>query len=133
MVHPRPRPAVNSADPDTCALCCGLCQRPIIAGRAQYVVLRDSTVIHPEDPSMDGRRVVAACTSEHVDALQAAAPRWCDEQLWFGQLTRAQQRSHSGSPLPLPTAARRAGLSIEQAQRALAWRRAEHRTERYRV
>jgi hypothetical protein len=131
MIHPRPPPSADHAEPHPRDLCCGLCQRPIIAGRAQFVVLRDSSVIDPEDPSLDGRRVVAACTSEHVDALRAATPPWCDEQLWFGQLSRAQQQPHRGAASPLPAAARRAGLTLEQARRALAWRRATgHREER---
>jgi hypothetical protein len=129
MVHARPGPPANGADPHTRELRCGLCQQPIFAGRAQYVVLRDSSVIHPDDPSMDGRRVLAACTSNHVDALRAAAPAWCDEQLWSGQLARVQQ-THRTAPAPLPTLARRAGLSLEQAQRAMAWRRANHGAER---
>jgi hypothetical protein len=129
MVHDRPEPPEDRPVPHAREVCCGLCRRPIIAGRAQYVVLRDSSVIHPDDPILDGRRVVAACTSEHVDALRAAVPPWCDEQLWCGQLARVQQ-AHHGAPLPLPTLARRAGMSLGQAQRALAWRRAEHRAER---
>ena len=80
---------------------------------------------------MDGRRVLAACTAEHVAALRAAAPPWCDEQLWFGQLARARQHAHKGAPLPIATIARRAGLSLEQAQRALAWRHAEPRPGRF--
>ena len=130
MVSARPGPRADSATPHARDLYCGLCQRPIVAGRAQYAVLRDSSVVHPEDPSMDGRRAVAACTAEHVAALRAAAPPWCDEQLWFGQLARARQHAHHGAPLPLATIARRAGLSLDQARRALAWRHAEPSADR---
>lgn len=129
MVHARPGTPADGAAPHPRDLCCGLCQRPIVAGRAQYVVLRDSSVIDPDDPSMDGRRVFAACTSNHVDALRAAAPAWCDEQLWSGQLARVQQ-THRATPLPLSTLAHRAGLSLEQVQRAIAWRRTSHGGER---
>lgn len=130
MVHAGPGVPVDRADPHARDLCCGVCHRPMVIGRAQYVVLRDSSVIDPEDPSMDGRRVLPACSSEHVEALRAAAPPWLDEQLWWGQLARAQRQTHRGPPVPLPTLARQAGLSLEQAQRALAWRRAGHRVER---
>jgi hypothetical protein len=131
MVHRRPEQPEDRANLHSRELHCGLCRRPIFAGRAHYIVIRDSSVIDTDDPSMDGRRVLAACSTEHVDALRAAAPPWCDEQLWCGQLARAQAQARPGAPVPLAALARRAGLNLEQAQRALAWRRADHRGDRH--
>lgn len=100
---------------------CGLCQVPVPPGREQYAVLADSSVIDPRDPNMDGRRVVLACSDEHLAAIRAAAPQWCDEQLWAGRLARANEGRHR-APLPLAVLARRAGLRPDQAQRAVDWR-----------
>lgn len=103
------------------AFSCELCQAPVPRGREQYAVLADSSVIDPRDPNMDGRRVVLACCGEHLAALRAAAPPWCDEQQWAGRLARANEGQHR-APLPLVVLARRAGLSLDQAQRAADWR-----------
>jgi hypothetical protein len=35
-----------------------------------------------------------------VDALRAAAPPWCDEQLWCGQLVRARRKHATAPPFP---------------------------------
>ena len=123
FMHARERPPM--ARPLTLVTCVAGCasDRSSLAARST-LCFGDSSVIDPDDPSMDGRRVFAACTSNHVDALRAAAPA-VEEQLWSGQLARVQQ-THRATPLPLSTLAQRAGLSLEQVQRAIAWRRTSH-------
>jgi hypothetical protein len=100
---------------------CDWCGRRITRRREQYAVLWDSSVIHPTEAGMDGRRLVTACGAEHVAALRTAARPWVDEEFWAGRLARAE-RGRPGRPESLHVLARRAGITIEQMQRALAWR-----------
>ncbi len=74
---------------------------------------------------MDGRRLVIACSAEHLAAAREAAPQWCDEQLWAGRLARASEGQRR-APMSLVALARRAGLSLDEAQRALDWRRSHN-------
>jgi hypothetical protein len=101
---------------------CGWCGRRITRHAEQYAVLWDSSAIHPTEAGMDGRRLVAACGAEHVATLRATARPWVDEELWAGRLARAERGRH-GRPESTHVLARRAGITIEQMQRAQAWRR----------
>ena len=104
---------------------CAVCQGPIPPGREQYAVLADSSVIDSRDPDKDGRRLVIACSGEHLAAARAAAPQWCDEQLWAGRLARANNGQRR-TPMSLAALARRAGLSEDEAQRAQDWRQSHN-------
>ena len=84
-------------------------------------MLWDSSAIHPTEAGMDGRRLVAACGAEHVATLRAAARPWVDEEFWAGRLARAEL-GRPGRPESPHVLARRAGITIEQMQRAVAWR-----------
>jgi hypothetical protein len=107
--------------PTTDHTTCGWCRRRIARHQEQFAVLWDSSAIHPTEAGMDGRRLVAACGAEHVAMLRATARPWIDEELWAGRLARAERGRH-GRPEPRHALARRAGITIEQMQRALAWR-----------
>jgi hypothetical protein len=102
---------------------CGWCGRDLRRDREQFAIIADSTVIDQQDAALDGRRLVAACCRDHLAQLEATAPPWCDEELWSAQLARAA-KGHDRSPPPLEVLARRAGLSIERARRAVEWRQA---------
>lgn len=117
--HQRPDPAAQRA-----VVRCGYCGRELTRHREEYAVLADSSYLHPTDATMDGHRVVAVCSDEHLDLLRAATPRFVEEQLWALQLDRATDHHRSG---PLAAHARRAGLTTAQANRAVLWRR-NHRT-----
>ena len=112
-----PLPLSRAAEP----CCCAVCRRRLVDGREQYAVLADSSFLHPHDPSMDGRRVLAVCGDAHAASARAAARPFVDEELWSRQLDRAAQDHRR--PVSLAGLARRAGLSHEQAQRAVRWRR----------
>jgi hypothetical protein len=103
---------------------CGWCGRRVPRHGEQYAVLWDSSAIHPTDAGMDGRRLVVACGAEHVAELRAAARLWVDEEFWAGRLARAE-RGRPGRPESAHVLARRAGITTEQMQRALAWRRGD--------
>jgi hypothetical protein len=70
---------------------------------------------------MDGRRLVAACGAEHVASLRPTTRPWVDVELWAGRLARAE-RGGDGRPQSPQELAHRAGITIEQLQRAPAWR-----------
>ncbi|HWC84364.1 MAG TPA: hypothetical protein VG756_30780 [Pseudonocardiaceae bacterium] len=81
----------------------------------------DSSVIHPEDPSFDGKREVHACGPAHLDELiQGARKQWSDEQLWFGRLARASTMPGM-RVVSLRRVGDRARLTEEALDRALAW------------
>jgi hypothetical protein len=103
---------------------CDWCGCRVARHGEQYAVLWDSSAIHPTEAGMDGRRLVVACGAEHVTALRATARPWIDEELWAGRLARAE-RGRRGRPTSAHGLARRAGISIEQMQRALVWRRGD--------
>jgi hypothetical protein len=100
---------------------CGWCGRRITRHQEQYAVLWDSSAIHSTEAGMDGRRLVAACGAEHVATVRATARPWVDEELWAGRLARAE-RGRPGRPESSHVLARRAGITLEQMERALVWR-----------
>jgi hypothetical protein len=100
---------------------CGCCGRRITRHEEQYAVLWDSSAIHPTEAGMDGRRLVAACGADHVTTLRATARPWVDEEFWAGRLARAE-RERPGLPELPHVLALRAEITVEQMQRALAWR-----------
>jgi hypothetical protein len=108
---------------------CGWCGRRIRRHEEQYAVLWDSAAIHPTEAEIDGRRLIAACGAEHVATPRAAARPWVDEELWAGRLARAERGRH-GRPESTHVLARRAGITIEQMQRALAGRQGHTRRDR---
>src|ERR1700712_4179550 len=65
---------------------CAWCGRRITRHEEQYAVLWDSSAIHPSEPGMDGRRLVAACGAEHVARLRATARPRVAEEFWAGSL-----------------------------------------------
>ncbi|MDJ0342856.1 hypothetical protein QMK19_23930 [Streptomyces sp. H10-C2] len=48
---------------------CDACARPLTDG-CHLGVVRDSSAIHPRHRARDGRRLIAACSPEHLVALQ---------------------------------------------------------------
>jgi hypothetical protein len=126
---PRQREPGGQSSDDRIA--CSWCGARITRHQEQYAVLWDSSAIHPTEAGMDGRRLLAACGSEHVRLLRASARPWVDEELWAGRLARAERGGH-GRPTSTHALAHRAGISVEQMQRALAWRRAHSTPDHHR-
>jgi len=100
---------------------CAHCEHRIPAGSGQGALIPDATVVDPHDPARDGQRYVTACGSEHLQVLIDQARRdWVEEQLWFGQLSRASV--HPGMVGVLITdLAEYAHLSNDHLWRALEW------------
>lgn len=100
---------------------CGYCGELVPRDRHQRALIRDSSVVHPDDPGRDGQRQVIACGSEHLQWLiDQARGAWVVEQLWFRQLCRASvgSRMTDASLWRVSEAAR---LSSDQLHRALEW------------
>lgn len=100
---------------------CDYCGRPPEPGTERWALVPDSSFVHPSDPALDGRRVVTACGTEHLEELIKRARReWTDEQLWLGQLARASVKPGLRGA-SLRKVAYRARLSPEQLHRTLDW------------
>ncbi|MCZ4117935.1 hypothetical protein [Streptomyces sp. H39-S7] len=104
---------------------CDLCARRLTDG-CRLGVVADSSAIHAGSPARDGRRLVVACSLEHLAALQQEyrARPYVPEELWAGQIDRALALD---PPPPTREAlAAATDLTHLQIQRALAWKK--HRT-----
>lgn len=101
---------------------CDLCARRLTEG-CQLGVVPDSSAIHARSPARDGRRLVVACSPEHLAILQQEyrSRPYVPEELWAGQIDRALELR----PRPLTRDALSAatGLSPLEIQRALAWKK----------
>jgi hypothetical protein len=66
--------------PETCEWCNVL----VTDGSELYGLVPDSSVIHASDPSMDGSRLITACSDEHLVALRVryAARPFVNEEQW---------------------------------------------------
>ncbi|MCZ4118979.1 hypothetical protein [Streptomyces sp. H39-S7] len=94
----------------------------------QLGVVPDSSVIHAQSPARDGRRLVVACSPEHLAVLRQEYRNrpYVPEELWAGQIDRAlalQPQALTRDDLKAAP-----GLSHLEIQRALAWKR--HRDRR---
>ncbi|MDF9814577.1 hypothetical protein [Streptomyces sp. SPB162] len=101
---------------------CDLCARRLTDG-CRLGLVQDSSAIHTRTPARDGRRLVVACSPEHLAVLQQEyrARPYVPEELWAGQIDRAQALQ---PPPPTREAlAAATGLSPLEIQRALAWKK----------
>lgn len=116
----------NVADPDEHANeLCDVCGTVITDESELYALVPDSSFIHAANPTMDGQRLIVACSQRHLDQLtrQYTARPFVDEELWIGKILRALDESRTGRLQPEQlTAATR--LTIEQIERAAVWHNA---------
>lgn len=99
---------------------CDACGMVITDDSALYGLAPDSSRTHPVDPTLDGQRILTACSPEHLADLQReyAARPFIDEELWAGKITRALGEG----PLKPFALAKATGLTLGQIHRAVAWR-----------
>lgn len=82
------------------------------AGTERYAIVPDSSSIHAVDPRFDGKRMVVACTKEHLAALvkEYRQRPFADAELWAGEIARAieaqMERSSRTSCLGRPASLR---------------------------
>ncbi|MFD7161744.1 hypothetical protein ACFV9C_44665 [Kribbella sp. NPDC059898] len=104
---------------------CDVCGAAITDESALYTLVPDSSFIHAANPTMDGQRLIVACTQRHLDQLtqQYTARLFVDEELWIGKIGRALEQSPTGRLQPDQLAIA-TGLTVEQIERAAAWHNA---------
>lgn len=81
----------------------------------------DSSAVYAHDPDKDGKRLIAACSAEHLAQLQEEyrqRPFVCEE-LWAWQIARALTSTAPGASTELIT--HLTGLTTTQINQAIAW------------
>lgn len=100
---------------------CDHCGAVVDDETALYSLAPDSSKVHPTNPRLDGKRLVVACSAEHLAKLHAEydVRPWIDEELWAGKIHRALEAA--GGELKPDRLSAATGLTAEQLQRAVAW------------
>ncbi|MFI9361451.1 hypothetical protein ACIG5E_10350 [Kitasatospora sp. NPDC053057] len=100
---------------------CDQCGRVLAASDLLSALVPDSSALHPSDPELDGRRVLTACTLEHLAELveQYRGRPFVPEEQWAGKVCRTLAAQEE--PVPLSLVARMSGLSVQQTVRGVEW------------
>ncbi|MFC4054122.1 hypothetical protein ACFOY4_30895 [Actinomadura syzygii] len=108
--------------PDTLETCdqCGVL---ITDGTERHGSVPDSSAIHPTQPAWDGRRMVVACSLDHLRRLHAQARPFIDAELWAGKLLRALKEARRADQIEVSVAELldAAGLTPQQMLTAVRW------------
>ncbi|MDJ0347056.1 hypothetical protein QMK19_39860 [Streptomyces sp. H10-C2] len=117
------RPDYSAPIPETDI--CDACARRLTDG-CHLDVIPDSSALHSRDPARDGRRLVVACSPEHLAALQDEyrTRPFTAEELWAGQVDRALAGQRRLTQQELSEVTR---LTALQIQRARAWKEQQQR------
>ncbi|MFD8708468.1 hypothetical protein ACFV1W_38805 [Kitasatospora sp. NPDC059648] len=121
-------PADDPAPDDTEAFdLCDHCGQVGDATDLLSALVPDSSALHPSDPELDGRRVLTACTVEHLAELvqQYRDRPFVPEEQWAGKVCRALAEQEE--PVPLSLVAQMSGLSEQQAAQGVEWHNARAR------
>ncbi|MFH9347707.1 hypothetical protein [Kitasatospora sp. NPDC017646] len=121
-------PADDSAADDTEAFdLCDLCGQVVAAPDLLSALVPDSSALHPSDPELDGRRVLTACTVEHLaELVEHYRDRpFVPEEQWAGKVCRTLAEQEE--PVPLSQVAQLSGLSVQQAAQGVEWHNARAR------
>lgn len=99
---------------------CDVCGAVITDGSEVYGTVPDSSAIHASEPKFDGRRFVAACSTEHLDQLcaQYADRPFIAEEQWAGKVGRAIEADPG---LSVPAIAETTGLTPSQVRDGIEW------------
>ncbi|MER7958161.1 hypothetical protein [Streptomyces sp. NPDC096030] len=105
---------------------CDLCGAMIPAGSEIHSLVADSASVHGHDPSLDGSRILTACSVGHLADLQHNYRQkpFINAELWASKIALALQQHPDG--LSTPQLAAATGLNTLQIERAIDWQR-EHR------
>jgi len=68
-------------------------------GSEAYALVKDSSAIHAVDPKFDGKRMVVACSPEHLRELAGQYKRrpFVEAELWAGKIDRAMLQHPGGA------------------------------------
>ncbi|MER6366371.1 hypothetical protein [Kitasatospora sp. NPDC001527] len=100
---------------------CDHCGSVVLGEDLLGALVPDSSAVHAIDPGLDGRRVVTACSAEHLAALVDVYRHrpFVDEEQWAAKVCRTL--ADYDEPVPLSLVAALSGLSEDQAQRGVDW------------
>ncbi|WP_354638800.1 hypothetical protein [Kitasatospora camelliae] len=100
---------------------CDQCGSLIDPGEELFALVPDSSALHAWDPDFDGKRVLTACSIDHLAELvdQYRRRPFVVEEQWAGKVCRALEQH--GEPLNIDALAHASGLSADQVDRAVDW------------
>ncbi|MFE6866630.1 hypothetical protein ACFVFS_08730 [Kitasatospora sp. NPDC057692] len=111
---------------------CDECGLVVLGDELLGALVPDSSAVHVFDPELDGRRVVTACSAEHLAALIEVYRNrpFVHEEQWAAKVCRTL--AEHDEPVPLSMVAALSGLSEHQAQCGVDWHNARAREWRAR-
>jgi hypothetical protein len=79
-------------------------------------------VTHAHDPTLDGQRLVSACTQDHLRQLveQYQARPFVEAELWAGKVRRAVEDNRDRR-IDDDVLVEQTGLTLEQIHAGIAW------------
>jgi hypothetical protein len=106
---------------------CDECGEVVADDELIGALVPDSSALHASDPELDGKRLVTACSVEHLTVLveQYRSRPFVREEQWAAKVCRAL--AAYDEPVPLGTVAALSGLSEQQAQLGVDWHNARAR------
>ncbi|NKQ59210.1 hypothetical protein HFP15_40865 [Amycolatopsis sp. K13G38] len=101
---------------------CDFCGTVVSEETELYAFVPDSSAIHGQDAKFDGKRLVSACTDDHLHRLVEQYRRrpFIDAELWAGKVFRAVD-SHRGRRIDDDTLVGLTGLTVHQIHAGIAW------------
>ncbi|MEV7189664.1 hypothetical protein [Kitasatospora sp. NPDC093102] len=121
-------PTGDPAGDDAQALdLCDHCGRAVASADLLGAVVPDSSALHSTEPALDGKRVVLACSVDHLATLieDYRHRPFVPEEQWAAKVCRTLARCDE--PVPLSVVARLSGLSERQAADGVEWHNARAR------
>ncbi|MDV5145419.1 hypothetical protein R1T08_14660 [Streptomyces sp. SBC-4] len=108
---------------------CDLCGSSIPVGSEIHSLVADSSAVHGHDPSLDGRRILTACSLKHLADLQHNYRQrpFINAELWATKIALALQQHPDG--LSTQRLVAETGLNTLQIEHAIAWQHERRRSE----
>ncbi|MFF5788442.1 hypothetical protein ACFY8P_26205 [Streptomyces sp. NPDC012693] len=105
---------------------CDLCGTFSTPGSEIHALVADSSAVYGQDPLLDGRRILTACSPTHLSELQRRCRErpFVDVELWANKVTLALQRHPEG--LSTQQLAEKTGLTASQVEHGITWRQENH-------
>ncbi|MFJ9610644.1 hypothetical protein ACIRS1_30315 [Kitasatospora sp. NPDC101176] len=106
---------------------CDHCGQAVANSDLLGALVPDSSALHATDPGLDGKRVLTACSVEHLAALieHYRVRPFVPAEQWAGKVCRAI--ADYDEPVPLSLVARLSGLSVQEASQGVEWHNARAR------